>query len=347
MSYSNIFGHRSNVRGSSVRGRKMHLKQRSFDKFFDSTLTANDVLIDGIKETVVIQDQTQNNNKDLSDDKYVVAKNMTKIHVGSVMEWSDRKWIFFSREEKTIHTHQQFKIRPSNYTMKFIDKNGDVCNGGKGVPSVIQNQTLYTLGVATGGNNAWIVNAKMLMYLVDDEFSKDIGIDTRVFIGESIYRIMFKDNVSRKGISHFLLEEEMINEKIDNIELQVADYYKYYDKDGNRLTNVESGNGSNTDTETGTTSNIRLEIDGFSDIAIGESQRYSIKIFVNDVEVQDDIESWLIVDDRKVVKINEKNGRYITIYAEDNFSNIDEMINIIAEYKGVIVNKTVTISSPY
>lgn len=348
MAFSNNFRKRLQRNGSTLQERRMKKKQRTFNEFFSNTLTAQKVLINGKEETVVIQDQTQNNNKDLSDDKYVIAKKDTLIETGYMMEWRDKKWLFFSKEEKTIDTHQQFKVRPSNYTIKFINKDGSICGNGEGLPSVVQNQTLYTLGVATSGNNAWVVNAKMLIYLVDDEESRGIEIDKRLFIGNAIYRVMFKDSVSRKGIVHFLLEEEMVNANVDNIKEGIADYYKYYDENGNRLNNIESGEGQQEDIETGTTKNIKLEIDGYSDIPIGETQKYNIKVFIDDVlQENENIESLALIDDKGCIDIVEQTGNSITLYAKDNFSNIDEMVNLIAKYKDVIVSKTIGISSPY
>src|SRR5699024_955882 len=199
-------------------------KSRSFEKWFDQSMNAFDVEIDGIANRVVIQDQNQNNNKDLSDDKYLITKLETDVKVGSHITYGEEEWIVFSNEFKTIQTHKQVKMKEVNHYIKWMI-NGEISGKGKGYPAFIQNQTLYTLGVSTSGNNAWIVNAKMMMYLPDNAETRTIGIGQRVVIGGSVYQVMFRDYVSRRGLVHFLLEQDMVAPDRDNLELEIADYW--------------------------------------------------------------------------------------------------------------------------
>lgn len=354
MSFSKLYRKRISNVGDTLYDRRFSRKQRSFNNFFENSLTRQKVLIDGVEDYVVIQDQTQSNNKDLSDDKYLIAKKETKIGVGSLIKWRDSYWIGFSNEAKTIDTHRQLKIRPSNYNLKYMNKNGEVCNNGLGVPAVVQNQTLYTLGVATRGKNAWVVNAKMLMYLIDNEESRNLGIGSRVYIGNAVYEIMFRDNVSRQGLIHCLMEESLVNENVDDVENRIADYYLYYDKDGNKLTksNIEETTAIEeiADAVTGDvieTNEITIKITGYDDLSIGESEKYKAEIYINGELTDNNVDSWSVIDDMGSVSIDGQTGKDITIYAEDNYFNIDNIVNIIAKYKDVIVSKKVTIASPY
>lgn len=356
MSFSKLYRRKVESVGLNKYDRNFVRKQRTFDKFFENSLTRQNVIIDGNATQVVIQDQTQNNNKDLSDDKFLVAKNETAIKVGSLIEWDDSYWIAFSSEKKTIATHQQLKIRPSNYMMKFFTKDGEVCNNGLGQHAVVQNQTLYTLGVSTSTKNAWIVNAKMLMYLIDNEETKSLNIGSRLYIGNAVYQIMFKDNVSRKGLVHFLMEEDFVNENIDNVEEKIADYYLYYDKDGNKIEKETTESSTSTEEtvvedEDGNVSTeskeITIKIIGSEDVIIGKKAIFKAEVYEDGVLSDIGIDSWSVIDDDKTVSIESTDGNSIQIYAEKNYSNIDTMITIVAKRKDIVVSKNAYITSPY
>ena len=189
-------------RGLNPYDRNMSYKNRDFQQFFSETLTKHDCLIDGVPSKLVFQDHSQSNNKDLSDDKYIVAENETKVH-------------------------QQLKIKHVNETIKWI-RNGKVVNKGQGYGAYVQSQTLYTMGVAQTPLLD-VVDSKMAMYMQYNEETARLKEDERVFIGKRVYKIKFMDAVSRKGLIFYLLDEDRVGQ-LDNVEESIADYYKYYGK---------------------------------------------------------------------------------------------------------------------
>jgi hypothetical protein len=188
-----------NAKGGSAYDRKLMSASRDFQRWFDSHIGKETVTIDGIEQFAVFQDQNQNNNKDLSDDKYMVVEKTSNVKVGSYVNWRDTLWMVFTDEHKTIPPHKQAKVKETNHRIKWMigDK---ICGHGDGYPAFIQNQTLYTLGVSSSGSHAWIVNAKMMMYLPYNEETVAIGIGQRIVIGGAVYQVMFKDYVSREGL---------------------------------------------------------------------------------------------------------------------------------------------------
>lgn len=210
--------------GRTPSERNLVNKERSFKRYFNNTLNLHDCIVDGRPEKMVFQDHSQSNNKDLSDDKYIICENDVKIDVGSYVEWCDTKWLVFTKEAKTIRTHQQLKTKVVNETIKWI-KNGKICNNGNGWGAYVQNQTLYTLGISRQGKYLDLVNAKMMMYMQNNEETMMLETGDRIFIGYSVYKVMFKDIVSRRGLINYLLEEDTIG-TLDNRELRIADYYK-------------------------------------------------------------------------------------------------------------------------
>lgn len=327
MSYE-LFQKRMKAKGLTVYERRMKNAQKSFDNYFETSISKEKVLIDDVECEAIFQDQNQSNNKDLSDDKYLIVRNETMIHVGSIVDWRKKLWLVFTEEQKTIPTHQQLKVKEANGMLKWMTEDGLVCGHGKGHPAYIQNQTLYTLGVSTSGNNSWIVNAKMMMYMPDDNETRKVRIGQRIFIGGAVYQVMFKDYVSRKGLIHYLLEEDFVNPEIDNIEEGIANYYDYIDKD-NGDTKPDEGV-------------VEFVISGSEKARIGSTFDYE----VNPSTV--DIVEWTIADTESIATVNEQTTKKISVRIVNNFSKVGNTITIIGKSSnGAIASKVVRIVSPY
>lgn len=228
------------LRGTTPRERNLKDNIREFKLYFRDALNKYTVTINDHRvEEVIFQDHSQSNNKDLSDDKYVIAGLEADIKVGDYIKWDADHWLVFTNETKTIKTHLQSKVKEVNERIKWI-RRGDIVNDGVGWYAYVQSQTLYTLGVKTT-QQMQLPDAKMTMYLQANDDVLDLRMGERIFIGNRVYTIYFIDTVSRRGLVNMLLEEDSIS-PYDNVELGVADYYRYYDTDDD-ITNhpVEDG----------------------------------------------------------------------------------------------------------
>ena len=296
-------------RGTSQRERMLRNKQRSFERYYNNTLNLHQCLVDGRPEELIFQDHSQSNNKDLSDDKYVVCKNDVKIGIGSYIDWMDSKWLVFTEEAKTIPTHQQLKVKVVNETIKWI-KDEKICNGGKGWGAYVQNQTLYTLGVSRQGNFLDLVNAKMMMYMQDNEETRALKTGDRIFIGYAVYKIMFKDIVSRRGLINYLLEEDTMS-SYDNSELGIADYYK-----------PENTNAIKDNT---TVDNEIPEIIGNQQGRIGRNYEYSVENTTVDEWIFDAVGA-------EFVEILEGNEHKVSIRIKDDRRNVGQTATLFAKH---------------
>ncbi len=333
MGYSSSYKKRMESKGLSGFDRTVRAKKRQFEQYFENSITKEIVEIDGIKQEASFQDQNQNNNKDLSDDKYIVTRFDSNLATGAQVYWKDKFWLVFSVENKTAETHKQGKIRATNHQIKWMVGN-KICGNGNGYPAYVQNNTLYTLGVSTSGQNAWIVNAKYGMFMKDSEEARMIKIGQRVFIGGNVYQVMFKDYVARRGLISFLLEEDFFNPTRDDAEIGIANYYDIIKED---------------ETPAVTTGvNKELVVSGSDNAKIGSTMTYTAKTLQDGVEVESDISEWTLSDVDRACTIVEQNSRSITIRYEKNFQRVGSIITVIAKTKdGVIGSKTVRIVSPY
>lgn len=331
-----LFQNRMKRKGSSTSERNMYLKQRSFEQWFNTTLNRYKVLIDEEEHYAVFQDHNQNNNDNLSDDKFMITKNDSNVRVGSYVEWEEKIWLTFGFENKTIKSHKQTKIKETNETFKWINKDGEICNNGKGYRGHVKNQTLYTLGVNTSGNNLWIANAQMMMYLPSNDEVSELTLGDRLFIGKNVYQIMFNDDVSRRGLSNFLLEQDMINTNVDNVELRIADYYG------------SSADKEDDDNESVDGENKTVTIDGVSKARIGSTVTFMASVSNENGDLDEEIHKWSVVDPDGSVDIVDQNSYSVTIKVKNDFKKVGSVITIVGSTEdNVVGSKSVNIVSPY
>lgn len=318
----NFYRSRISRRGATQYERALKNKTRDFNHYFKNALNLETCFIDGVEAKAVFQDHSQSNNKDLSDDKYLIVENETSVDVGSYVIWRDSPWLVFTEEFKTIPTHQQLKIKTVNENIKWI-KNEKICNNGEGWGAHVQNQTLYTLGVAKSGHFLDVVNAKMMMYMKYNQDTSQLKIGDRIFIGHGVYKIMFSDIVSRKGLINFLLEQDTIGEN-DNVELGIADYW-------------ESGKLPSEDKEPTETP----VINGSSQGRISRTYKYTIQEGF-------EVDEW-IVDTAGVqsIEILERTNTLITLRVIDDNRNVGSQAVLYAKVGDALTNIVIRISSKF
>src|SRR5699024_8491324 len=114
-----------NVRGRSFRERQYKNKLRDFNRYFSETLNEELVAVtnkDNVTNIIemAFQDHSQSNNKQLSDDKYVIARNETPIEVGDYVLWRDEHWMIFTKEVKTIPTRSKEHTSELQSRFEFV-----------------------------------------------------------------------------------------------------------------------------------------------------------------------------------------------------------------------------------
>lgn len=329
--YSSSFVSRMKRVGASPYERRTKRLGREFDRYYADALNKEPVTVDGRDEMLIFQDHSQSNNKDLSDDKYVIAPNAVTVGIGSYIGWRDEQWLVFTEEVKTIPSHQQLKVKHVNQQMFWLI-DGKVSNNGKGWGAYVQNQTLYTLGVSNLGNYLDVANAKMMLYVQNNEETQKIAIGQRFFIGHDVYRCMFKDDVSRIGLINLLMEEDTFNPETDDREKRIA--------------GIKLNDGTPAQVETPVAGTIQIE--GDLHPRLGMTYVYKTTQAIGDDVSDYDIDEWTVscVDGTSFV-IQEKDTHSITLRIKDDYRCVGQIINLIAKKGDQIYSQTLNIRTKY
>lgn len=326
-------------RGRNRYERNYNKKKRSFNYWFAQALNKEECLVDGVPAELVFQDHSQSNTKGLSDDKYVIADNMTKIDIGSYIEWRDMEWLVYNGEQKTIPTHQQYQIQEVNWTVKWL-RNGEIINNGKGYGAHVRNQTLYTLGVSFVGDLASLANAKMMMFLQANDDTRNIKIGQRLYIGRKVYKILFVDEISRDGIVNCLMEQDQEHKDYDNPELRIADYYR-----GGKNPSMNAQVKPDNPTDNQANSTEKVELTGTEQARISSTHIFRLS------ETKHVVTEWNVVNfnsNNNPFQIKRKDEKEIELHFKDEFRNIGDSVTIFATLDdGRVVQKATRIIKKY
>ncbi|MDY2688796.1 hypothetical protein [Limosilactobacillus reuteri] len=346
-SFATSYRRKQRVIGDNRVNRNYNRQLEGFNLYYKDTLTKHDCIIDGVPTQAVFQDHSQSNNKDLSDDKYVVVPNSVEVGVGSYIEWADETWMVFTEEYKTIPSHQQLKIKHTNRRLKWLtNKNSKlICNFGKGWPAYVQNQTLYTLGVSFSGQNIALANAKMSVYIKDVPETRAVKVGTRLWIAGQVYKIEFADYVSRPGLVNWLLDEDTKNPETDNSDLEIADYWdsggKDEDdsiKDVSKLTMPTDGSDSRSEDEK---PKVEWNIEGTIKARLGHTYVYTA---MNSDGTKADVSEWMIGNlEDSPFYVKEKDNHSITVIVKDIYKLVGQTVTITAKANDEIKNIAIKI----
>lgn len=325
-----------NVSGRTPRETNFKHKKQDFEFYFGETTTYALVKLlmhnNKIKEMgMAFVDHSKSNNKDLSDDKYITANIEDNFDVGDYVFWQNDVWIIFTKEFKTVQINQTGKIKNANQNIKWI-RDGKIINNEVGYYAYVQSQTQYTMGMSET-TYLDIPDGKMLMYMQDNKDTRQIKTNERIFIDNKVYKVKHMDGASRSGLISYLMDQDRVDTVYDNVELGVADYYRYYNKNDDFSQHVDEEEEEELPIE-----NINT-IDGDAKPKIGTTHTYTSKNKVVDwfVESIDMQESFTIIEhDEHSIRIEFKNeyfvlGDKVNIIARDEFDNYTTLTIIITK----------------
>jgi hypothetical protein len=143
------------------------------------------------------------------------------VEAGELVYWNDDYWLIIESKPHTDIVSQGTMER-CNQTLKWIDDNGDIQEH----PTVYYFNTRSNFGVEEGkvmnlpdGRRQTIVQL--------NEHTQKLKRDDRFIFGGEVFKVIDYDYVSDEGLVNLSLQSDQYNEAKDNLELGIADYYRY------------------------------------------------------------------------------------------------------------------------
>lgn len=221
---------RMRLSGTSQRDAVLRREKDYIRRKMRNSLSFHTALVDGVSQELAIM------NTDNLDTKTVIAMPDEDIRHGAVVEWMGEHWIVITRDYNT-EVYTKGKMRQCNYLLRWVDV-GD--NGPEIIERwcIIEDGTKYLTGEY--GDKDFVVmrgDSRVSMILpLDDQTLKlnrtnrfliDDYYDDRVIAYRLTKPFKLGGSYGENGVLSFVLVE-CNTEDEDNLELHIADYYKYF-----------------------------------------------------------------------------------------------------------------------
>ena len=231
----------------------------------------------------------------------ILCKPNENIKPGDYVVWEDEYFLCIKTDD--IATIQSKGIiQKCTHDIKWINSKNQLVIK----PAIVTAKTLYTTGVRDETTHQ-IPNGMVGIILPHDEETKDLYRKQTFIFNEAKYRVTFYNEVEQPGLLSLICSEEVPDERIDDLENEIAERY---DGDGNDRLNVIE-NPSNPE------QTYSIIIDGYDKMMVGFESTYTATVFNNDEEVDKDVK--FEIDDTSLATIASQDGKSCKIKPNNNY----------------------------
>ena len=257
-----------------------------------------------LEENILISDFNQM--ESIMDKKAVHVKLDSKISSGSLIFWDNTSWVVTNEEHKSVLSNKTYTMQKCAVDINIL------LEGVKYTyPVYISNLTLYSDGKKELVNLD-VSSAKYTIYMVENNVTKTVDVNTRFVIRGRVYEVSLIDDFTIDNVRILTVCETVAN-SMDDLENDIA----YNDNSNIPSTEIPSD-----------------EIKGNDIILIGDTVEYSC-IYAS---------TWELEDNVCLNMISQKPGKCI-IKCKSDINFIGKKVKLQAiDYGGNIINeKEITI----
>ena len=229
---------RNTIRGATGRDRAKYALMNRLTHQIPSILSYQNLDIDGVERNIVVL------NSDNLNLKTICSMPGEDIRHGATIEWNNFRWLVTERDANT-EIYTKCIMEQCNYLLRWVDPDT------KSVIErwcIIEDGTKYLTGEYGDKDMAMLRgDARVSMTITKDEYTLKFGRNSRFIIDDynSIEPLAYRmtkpyklgGSFDENGVLHFVLTE-CNTEDDDNLDLHIADYYTYFDRDGNPVADV-------------------------------------------------------------------------------------------------------------
>lgn len=223
---------RLSARGVSRRDAALSRERRYLDSKLHSSLSYHNVSVDGESRNVAIL------NSDIETQKTICSITGEPIIAGSLVVWQDNHWLITSVDPNT-EVYAKGVMMQCNYYLKWIMPDSTIVKRW----CIVSDGTKYMAGETSGayaGNGMAFGDSRISVSLARDEYTVQLTRAYRFLIDDEDSPTMLAYRLTKpfklggvyngRGVMSFIFTE-VNTEDVDNFELNIADYYKYFPKE--------------------------------------------------------------------------------------------------------------------
>lgn len=233
MALWDVYESRANAHGRTRREAELRKEYHKLSTKTKNSLSYFPVLIDGEDRNVSII------NSDNLNEKTMFSLPGEDFECGGLVEWADNYWLIWEKDANN-EIYTRVKLLQCNYLLKWVDENHEIheqwCvveDGTKYLTGELEDRAFVVtrgdsrIAIKIGKNEHTVKFGRTHRFIIDEEDSpaKQAFLLTKPLkVGRS-----YSSKNGRKGVFMFVLQEVVTTDN-DNLELNIADYYKHFPK---------------------------------------------------------------------------------------------------------------------
>ena len=166
-----------------------------------------------LEENILISDFNQM--ESIMDKKAVHVKLDSKISSGSLIFWDNTSWVVTNEEHKSVLSNKTYTMRKCAVDINILYDGTQYT-----YPSYISNLTLYSDGKKELVNLD-VSSAKYSVYIIENEVTKTVDINTRFVIKGKVYEVSLIDDFTIDNVRILTVCETVAN-SLDDLENDIA-----------------------------------------------------------------------------------------------------------------------------
>jgi hypothetical protein len=225
-----IYDSRVTAKGSTKRGATIKREKRYIYEHLVDNPSYHECIVDGVDRVCGIIDT------DNLDKKTIISMPNEDLRNGALVEWMDNHWLIIERDANTT-MYTKCVMQQCNFFLKWVDQDGKIC----GQWAYVNDSTKYLTGeledrhfmVVRGDTRLSVTIARTEDTLRLDRTTRFIidDPDCHEHLAYVLTKPLRMGSVfNEDGVFTFIMQEVETTDN-DNLDLLIADYYKYYPRE--------------------------------------------------------------------------------------------------------------------
>lgn len=309
--------------GEEVGVLQITLIQTVYDNITRNIGLEDEEPIEGVLRSARLKEAVYNSNARtfLCEEDGVKTGDYVSFNIGRKKD-NDRTHIVVSMIDTKIGYDSSFVLHCSK-TLRWIDTSGSKDKNGRLIEHEypIRWMDNKTMLMETNSSDMTLPADIQQGQLQDNEFTKQIKHGTRFISNGEVLKVVGVDRQAMNGLLGLRLEKDEVT-KYDNEEIELAEYYRYYNENGNLI---------KPDRPDKPEIDFNLEIVGEDELCTLWADDYSVEIYNNGVPIEEkEVVVWDIrnkdgTTDLYASVINQ-NGYNCTVLPVNDFKNAGKTV---------------------
>lgn len=218
-----FFKRKSTYKGSRKGDRGIYDQKVKLEKLLKSAPNSYDIKINGKKDRALIQDIYQN--EQLVRGKHMIVRHDTKIGIGDYITWDNNPYLVLYKEDETVKSKQGVKIQACDNVLTW-NLNDEIVQ----LPVITEDKTSpFSDGTNKTGGVIIRPSDQISALIQENELSNQLKLNQRFIFDNSklkVFRLTRIKALPSEGLYDLVLKKDGYNEYLDNLKLNLADYYE-------------------------------------------------------------------------------------------------------------------------